>query len=38
MIVRISSALGITGDDFQAIYSAGIARADTIRKARGSSF
>ena len=37
VIVRIASAMGISGDDFQTIYRAGIARADKLRKARGSS-
>ncbi len=32
VLVRIAMALGITGDAFQAIYQAGIRRADAIRK------
>ena len=34
LLVRIATSLGITGDDFQAAYQAGIARADKIRKSR----
>lgn len=34
LIVRISSDLGIKGDDFQTLYESGIARADRLRKAR----
>ncbi len=34
VLVRIATTLGITGDEFQAIYQAGIKRADEIRKSR----
>ena len=34
VLVRIATALGITDDEFQAAYAAGIKRADTIRKSR----
>ena len=34
VLVRIAGSLGITGDDFQTIYKAGIKRADKIRKSR----
>ncbi len=34
VLVRIASSLRITGDDFQAIYEAGVKRADDIRRAR----
>ncbi len=35
LIVRIACSLGVTDDDFQKVYQAGIERADTLRKARG---
>jgi tellurite resistance protein len=34
LLVRIATSLGITGDDFQAVYQAGVKRADKIRKSR----
>ncbi len=34
VIVRIATSLGITGDEFERIYLAGIARADTLRRSR----
>lgn len=34
VLVRIASSLRITGDDFQAIYEAGVKRADDIRRSR----
>lgn len=34
VLVRIAGSLGITGDDFQTIYQAGIKQADKIRKSR----
>lgn len=34
VIVRIAARLGLMGDEFPAIYQAGIARADKIRAAR----
>jgi tellurite resistance protein len=37
VLVRIACSLRITGDDFQAIYQAGIKRADRIRESRGFS-
>lgn len=37
VLVRIASSLGITGDDFQTVYQAGIQRADKIRKSRQGS-
>jgi tellurite resistance protein len=37
VLVRIASSLGITGDDFQTVYLAGIQRADKIRKSRQGS-
>ena len=36
VIVRIAGGLGITGDEFERIYLAGIAQADEIRRRRGS--
>lgn len=35
VIVRVAMTLGITGDEFEQIYLAGIKRADEIRRARG---
>ena len=32
LLIKIGERLKITGDDFQAIYRAGIARADKVRK------
>jgi tellurite resistance protein len=32
VLVRIAASLGISGDDFQTVYQAGIRRADKIRK------
>jgi tellurite resistance protein len=32
VLIRLGNRLGITGDEFQTIYQAGIARADAIRK------
>jgi tellurite resistance protein len=37
LLVRVATSLGITGDDFQRVYEAGIARADQIRKSRGGA-
>ncbi len=37
VLVRIAFSLGITGDEFQAIYQSGIKRADKIRKSREES-
>ncbi len=34
VIVRIATSLGITGDEFEQIYLAGIARADKLRRSR----
>ena len=34
VLVRVASSLGITGNEFEAIYGAGIKRADNIRKSR----
>lgn len=34
VIVRVAMTLGITGDDFERIYLAGIARADELRRSR----
>ncbi len=34
LLVRIATSLGITGDDFESVYLAGISRADDIRKSR----
>ena len=34
LLVRIATSLGVTGDGFQAVYQAGIKRADKIRKSR----
>ena len=34
LLVRIASSLGITGDDFQGIYQAGIKQADDVRRLR----
>ena len=34
VIVRVATSLGITGDDFQTVYEAGIARADRLRESR----
>ena len=34
VLVRIATTLAITGDEFQAVYQAGIKRADKIRKSR----
>ena len=34
VLVRIGSKLGLTGEEFQTIYQAGIARADQIRATR----
>lgn len=35
LLVRLASGLNITGDAFQAIYQAGIARADAVRRSHG---
>jgi tellurite resistance protein len=35
VLVRIALDMGIQGDEFQAIYTNGVERADTLRKARG---
>ena len=35
VIVRIAMDLGILGDEFQTIYTKGVDRADTLRKAKG---
>ena len=37
VLVRIARSLGITGEEFQAVYQAGIKRADKIRSSRGGS-
>ncbi len=37
LLVRIASRLELTGDEFQSIYQAGIARADEIRSSRKGS-
>ncbi len=37
VLVRIASSLGIIKDEFEAIYRAGIRRADDIRKSRKSA-
>jgi tellurite resistance protein len=37
LLVHIATSLGITGSDFQAVYQAGIERADRIRKSRDGS-
>ncbi len=34
VLVRIASALKIAGEEFQALYQAGVKRADDIRKSR----
>ncbi|MCH7796842.1 MAG: TerB family tellurite resistance protein [Planctomycetes bacterium] len=34
VIVRVAMTLGITGDEFERIYLAGIARADELRRSR----
>lgn len=34
VLVRIAASLEITGDDFQSAYTAGIQRADAVRKSR----
>ena len=34
VIVRVATTLGITGDEFERIYLAGIARADELRRSR----
>ncbi len=34
VIVRVATRLGITGDEFERIYLAGIARADELRRSR----
>ncbi len=34
VIVRVATTLGITGDEFERIYLAGIARADKLRRSR----
>ncbi len=34
VLVRIASALSISGDEFQTLYQSGIKRADDIRKSR----
>lgn len=34
VIVRIATSLNLTGDEFQSIYEAGIARADRLRESR----
>lgn len=35
VLVRIALSMNITGDEFQEIYTAGIKRADALRKSRG---
>jgi tellurite resistance protein len=35
VIVRIATSLGVTGDEFERAYLAGIQRADEIRRRRG---
>jgi tellurite resistance protein len=35
LLVRIATSLGIRDDDFERVYSAGIARADHLRRSRG---
>ena len=35
VLVRIAMDLGILSDEFQAIYTKGVGRADALRKARG---
>ena len=37
LLVRIASRLELTGDEFQSVYQAGIARADKIRRSRKNS-
>jgi tellurite resistance protein len=37
VIVRIATALGITGDAFEQAYLAGIRRADEIRRRKGAA-
>jgi uncharacterized tellurite resistance protein B-like protein len=36
VLVRIALSMNITGEDFQQIYTAGIKRADALRKSRES--
>jgi tellurite resistance protein len=36
VIVRIATSLGITGDEFEKAYLAGIRRADEIRRRKGA--
>ncbi len=35
VIVRIAMDMGILGDEFQTIYTKGVARADALRKSKG---
>jgi tellurite resistance protein len=35
LLVRVATSLGIRNDDFERVYSAGIARADQLRRSRG---
>jgi uncharacterized tellurite resistance protein B-like protein len=34
ILVRIATSLKVTGDEFQQLYSAGLSRADRLRKSR----
>ena len=36
VLVRIATSLGITGDEFESVYRAGLERADNIRRSRQS--
>ncbi len=37
LLVHLATRLGITGDDFQAVYQAGLARADRLRQSRDAT-
>jgi uncharacterized tellurite resistance protein B-like protein len=36
VLVRVALSMNITGDEFHEVYTAGIKRADTLRKSRGA--
>lgn len=37
LLVHLATRLGITGDDFQTVYQAGLARADRLRQSRDAT-
>ncbi len=37
LLFHLATRLGIEGDDFQAVYQAGLARADRLRQSRGAT-